>query len=146
MSEEHGGFVGRISIGADIVEIERFRFLESNAPFIRKVFSEREQEYCCSYSTPAPHFATTFAGKEAVVKAIGDRSSVMIQDVEIVRENDGRPEVRFREDIPLSVIVSLSHSQNYAVAVAIACPRVPHSEEEGLRKLLNGVISQIQPE
>lgn len=135
-----------ITIGTDIVEIERFRSMRSDAPFLRRTFSQEELRYCMSYSTPAPHLAATYAGKEAVVKAIGERESVGIQDVEIFRSAAGTPHVNLSKACTLHVALSLSHSKNYAVAMAIAFPAQDGLNEDELRKLLNGTISQIQPE
>ena len=56
------------NIGVDIVEIARFQQLDysSNKQFYKRVFTLNEIKYCLSFSSPAPHFAANFAGKEAV--------------------------------------------------------------------------------
>jgi holo-[acyl-carrier protein] synthase len=39
--------------------------------FVRRVFSEEEIDYAGSHKTPALHFASSFAAKEAFAKASG---------------------------------------------------------------------------
>jgi holo-[acyl-carrier protein] synthase len=135
-----------MTIGTDIVEVERFRSMDQNTPFLQRVFSKEEIEYCMGYSTPAPHLAATFAGKEAVVKALEKRASVQVSDIEILRTTEGIPFVRLKSPVDLEIAISLSHSESYAVAMAIAYPFIDGLSKVGLRKLLNGTISQIQPE
>ena len=61
-------------IGIDIIEISRFRLVvrKGKNRFLENTFSEAERTYCFSYRDPAPHFAGTFAAKEAVEKALSD--------------------------------------------------------------------------
>jgi holo-[acyl-carrier protein] synthase len=115
------------NIGVDVVEIARFERLKysSNKQFYRRVFTPKEIEYCLSFSSPAPHFAANFAGKEAVYKAVNRFCDVKIHDIEILREKDGAPKVnihlsREEKTSPLTVKVSLSHSLSHAVAFAVA--------------------------
>lgn len=108
------------SIGADIVEISRFRNLGQGSRFLHRVFSERELTYCFSYADPAPHLAVTFAAKEAVLKAM--RVSVRMNDMEILRDETGAPSVEWIGTTKNRVAVSLSHSADIAAAVALVIP------------------------
>ena len=116
-----------LEIGIDIVEVQRFKALiySENRSFYTRTFTPREIEYCLSFESSAIHFAATFAAKEAVLKAVNRRLGIKLHEIEISRENDipralltpsalehGKPEVK--------VMVSLSHSSEYAVAVALA--------------------------
>ncbi len=108
------------SIGADIIEVSRFRNLGPESRFLHRVFSKRELSYCFSYSDPAPHLAATFAAKEAVLKAM--RVPVRMNDMEIVRNETGVPSVEWTGTMKYRVAVSLTHSVNNAAAVALVIP------------------------
>jgi len=122
-----GEFMSEWNIGVDMVEIARFQQLEysSNKQFYKRVFTPKEIKYCLSFSSPAPHFAANFAGKEAVYKAVNMFCDVKLHNIEILRDKDGSPYVNLhlsREENadPLQVKVSLSHSLSHAIAFAIA--------------------------
>ena len=67
-----GAVEGAVGLGVDIVEIERMRKILKRSPaFARKVFSAEECRYCDATAQPAVHYATRFAAKEAVLKALG---------------------------------------------------------------------------
>ena len=85
------------SIGVDIVEIERMRaILERTPRFKTRIFSEDEQAYCNKKARPECHYATRFAAKEAVLKALGTGFSEGIgpRDVEVVITAKGKPQVK----------------------------------------------------
>ena len=59
-------------IGVDIVEISRMKsILEKTPAFARRVFTDEERSYCDASSRPAAHYASRFASREAVLKALG---------------------------------------------------------------------------
>ncbi len=126
------GVEGQVGLGVDIVEIERMRrILERTPSFARKVFSEAERAYCDGKAQPEVHYATRFAAKEAVVKALGTGFSegIGVRDIEVRRTSKGRPYVvltgRAREvareqgvrEMPISL--SFTHSEAVACAMAI---------------------------
>ena len=119
------------SIGVDIVEIERMRQILARTPnFKTRVFSETERAYCDKTARPECHYATRFAAKEAVLKALGTGFSegIGVRDVEVVLNAKGKPQVKLYRraaekaqeldirDIP----ISLSYTQDDAVACALA--------------------------
>ena len=118
--------------GVDLVEVVRFRqVLEQwRDQFTRRVFLEAERRYCESRPHPWMHYAVRFAVKEAVAKAFGTGIGPELgwQDIEVVADPATRaPSVRFspkgktlvnRRGIG-RVLVSLSHTHDYAVAQAI---------------------------
>jgi holo-[acyl-carrier protein] synthase len=115
------------NIGVDMVEIARFQQLNysSNKQFYTRVFTPNEIKYCLSFSSPAPHFAANFAGKEAVYKAVNRFCDVKLHNIEILRDKNGAPKVNLRlsrkeKTNPLHVKVSLSHSLSHAIAFAVA--------------------------
>ena len=121
-----GEFMSEWNIGVDMVEIARFQQLgySSNKQFYTRVFTPNEIKYCLSFNSPAPHFATNFAGKEAVYKAVNMFCDVKLHNIEILRDKNGAPEVNLqlsRKEKPnqLHVKVSLSHSLSHAVAFAV---------------------------
>lgn len=118
-------------LGVDIVEIERMEaILERSPGFTKRVFTESEREYCESHHRPAVRYATHFAAKEAVLKALGTGfgEGIGFTDVEVAHDAKGKPlallngrakqiaEERGVLEIPLS----LSRSSSTAVANAIA--------------------------
>lgn len=107
-------------VGIDIEEVRRFRAQESSqhAAFYRKIFTDREMTYCMSKSDPYPHFTARFAAKEAVAKAIG-ATMYALKDIEISNESTGRPAVEIHSDPAYEVEISLSHTKDHAVAIAI---------------------------
>jgi holo-[acyl-carrier protein] synthase len=135
----------RFGLGIDIVEIRRFRELDVDASFFSRTFTRDELTYCYSYSDPAPHLAVTFAGKEAVVKAMSNLRQLPIARVEILRNESKAPYVRIEEKIATEVLVSLSHSEQNAVAVALVIPKSHSNNVKLFRKLLNENIQELLP-
>ena len=122
-----GEFMNEWNIGVDIVEIARFQKLDysSNKQFYKRIFTPNEIKYCLSFNSPAPHFATNFAGKEAVFKAVNMFYNVKLHNIEILRETNGSPyvNIHFSHEetiVPLQVKVSLSQSLSCAIAFAVA--------------------------
>jgi holo-[acyl-carrier protein] synthase len=114
-----------MGIGADIVEISRFRqHGDGTSPaFLRRNFTEREIAYCRSHADPAPHLAARFAGKEAVIKALSGLgiADVFFPGIEILNDRRGVPYVRINTEHAekLSIKLSLSHSSGMALAFCI---------------------------
>lgn len=119
-----------IYTGTDIIEIDRIKDAIKSDTFIKKIFTEKEIEYCESKKDPAriQSYAARFAAKEAIFKAI---SKVLPIDygmewksIEILKEETGRPYVNLKIDNKkkqnLKIDVSLSHIKDYAVATAVA--------------------------
>jgi len=89
----------------------------------------KEISYCLSHRVPAPFLAARFAAKEAISKAFGTGIGAQLgwQDMEIGRKESGEPFVILHEagrKLLESrggrvVLVSLSHTQVHATAMAI---------------------------
>lgn len=107
------------NIGIDIVEVERFSKYQYNKidPFLEKVFSRQELDYCFTFNDPAPHLAGLFSAKEATSKALGVNKYPFIE-IEIRHEKDGAPCV-YNQGKKLSVRISITHTKICACAVAI---------------------------
>lgn len=106
-------------IGIDIADISAFRAVVRNKKdrFLQNTFSTEELQYCFSYKDPAPHLAGTFAAKEALRKATGDRTP--LQSFEIRRAESGKPEVWIKGRRLKPFMLSISHSKTAACAVAL---------------------------
>jgi holo-[acyl-carrier protein] synthase len=108
-----------VELGADIVEIERVEALAKRQPrFLTRVFSPEEIAYCRGKKTQWQHFAVRFAAKEAVWKALG-QEGLSLRDITVSRGPDGRPGVMLKGRETDRVKLTLSHSERYAMAVAV---------------------------
>lgn len=114
------------AIGIDIIEIERIREALARRPqMAARLFTTRERAYCAGRADASPHYAARFAAKEAVAKTLG--RPLEWHDVEIINDDAGRPVVvLYRRASALAktsqggrVLISLSHSRDYAVASAM---------------------------
>ena len=115
--------------GIDIIEVERIKTAVGKwgQNFLRRVFTKDEISYAKSRRFSSEHLAARFATKEAVLKAFGDDRWVDWKNIEIFNTKSGKPgiklrgyleEIRKKRDID-NVVVSMSHTRNYAVANAI---------------------------
>ena len=121
-----------LAVGIDIVEVERIRrMLDGKGDrAITKLLTAPEREYCFSQAVPARHVAARVAAKEAVFKAlqgVPDARKIGWQEIEVVRDWDGRPgarltgraEARARQLGVSAVLLSLTHSDLHAAAIAV---------------------------
>ncbi len=115
-------------IGIDIIEIARIEraIARWEGSFLHRIYTE--QELKLSHSKPSS-LAARFAGKEAVVKALGtptDRG-FRWKEIEILSEPSGKPTVHLygkaqnqANKLGLSdIAISLSHSREYAIALVV---------------------------
>ena len=124
----------KLTTGVDIIEIPRVRqVLERYGErFLERVYTSGEIAYCRGRP---PNLAARFAAKEATMKALGTGvRGVGWRDIEVVRQESGAPSIRLHgraehraERLGVREIsLSLSHSEDYAVAfVVIQCQRHP---------------------
>lgn len=121
--------------GIDIVEVKRIKssVKKWGRRFLDKIYTKRELAYCKAKGAPEQHLAARFAAKEAVYKAFGGDKEISIvwTDVEILNEKNGKPKVllkgnakKLKEKRRISkVVISLSHTKNYAVGNCILLRR-----------------------
>ena len=124
----------KLTTGVDIIEIPRIRqVLERYGErFLERVYTSGEIAYCRGRP---PNLAARFAAKEATMKALGTGvRGVGWKDIEVVRQESGAPSIRLHgraerraERLGVREIsLSLSHSEDYAVAfVVIQCQHQP---------------------
>jgi len=120
-----------LSVGVDIIEIERIKQVlqRHGERFLRRVYTEAEIAYCRGR---VPQLAARFAAKEAASKALGTGivglGGIFWREVEVLPDARGKPLVHLHgraQDRAQSLglnefAISLSHSQEYAVAFVVA--------------------------
>ena len=117
--------------GIDIVKISRIKnILDKNIEsFCRKIFTEKELEYVENKNKNPRTISGLFACKEAVSKLLGTGiGTIGWKDIEILHTNKDKPYVSSNPIINSqlnllylnSIEVSISHEDEYAIAIAIA--------------------------
>ena len=109
-----------------IIEIGKLKIKDI---FFKQNFTEKEIKYCQSYKVSYPHFAGKLGAKEAVVDTLGLNSrKVNLKEIEILNSPSGQPQIglfgKIREKSEKMKVkrflISISHSENYAIANVIA--------------------------
>ena len=120
-----------LGTGIDIIEVSRIRasYEKFGERFLKRILRPGEIAYCLSHRFPAPFLAARFAAKEAISKAFGTGIGKQLgwQDLEVGRKESGQPFVILHDDGKklferrggVKFHLSLSHTENYATAVAI---------------------------
>ena len=115
--------INQIESGTDIEEIARFqgKSLENDSHFFSHIFTNKELDYCFSKSHPAQHLCARFCAKEAITKALcGFKvKDVLLNDIEILNEENGRPYINLVKHPEYIIKISLSHTKIFATATAI---------------------------
>jgi holo-[acyl-carrier protein] synthase len=120
-----------LSVGVDIIEIERIKQVlqRHGERFLHRIYTEAEIAYCRGR---VPELAARFAAKEAASKALGTGivglGGIFWREVEVLPDARGKPLVHLHgraQDRAQSLglnefAISLSHSQEYAVAFVVA--------------------------
>jgi holo-[acyl-carrier protein] synthase len=120
-----------LGIGIDIVEVARVQasYEKFGERFLNRILHPNEITYCLSHKAPGPFMAVRFAAKEAIAKALGTGIGAQLgwHDMEVARRESGEPYVvlheagqkLLRERGGSTVLISLSHAQDYAAALAV---------------------------
>ncbi len=119
-----------VGIGTDIIEISRIRsvLLRHGERFIDRILTDEERAYCSSMAHPHKHIAARFAAKEAVSKCFttGIGAELGWKSISVYHGKRHEPLVRLDEKGrallahvgATHVLLTLSHTENYAMAVA----------------------------
>ncbi|MBQ8682710.1 MAG: holo-ACP synthase [Selenomonadales bacterium] len=117
-------------IGIDMVEVARIARAIEKRGFKDRVFTSAEQAYCDSRGMQSTlSYAARFAGKEAVLKALGTGlRGGKLTEIEILPNELGAPTVMlsgyfqaFCKAQGISeIVISLTHDKTYAMAQAMA--------------------------
>ena len=120
-----------LGTGIDIIEVARIAasYEKFGERFLNRILLPGEIAYCLSHKMPGPFLAARFAAKEAISKAFGTGIGAALgwQDMEIRRKESGEPfvvlhgkgEQLFASRGAKRLLVSLSHTANYAATTAI---------------------------
>ena len=111
-------------IGIDIESIERIEVLCKKKPkVIRGFFSAYEWQYAKKKAKMCQTLTGIWCAKEAVVKAYSNIKPILITDVKVKHNCNGEPYVSSISNrkitSELKIRISISHSKDYATAVAI---------------------------
>ncbi len=117
-------------VGTDLVEVQRIERLLSERENIQSnIFTLEEIRYSQSKSYPYQHFASRFAAKEALFKALGTGLSGDLdwRDVEVGNERSGKPGLRLSAKTAskahdmgvVHCMVSMSYTKEYAIAFVL---------------------------
>jgi holo-[acyl-carrier protein] synthase len=124
-----------VGVGIDSIEVVRIKdSIEKHGDhFLNKIFTSGEQAYCKDKLDPAPFYATRFASKEAIAKALrtGMGKDFGWLDSEIIHGSAGEPfvalseqgEELLRSSGATKVLVSLTHLEAVASAVVVLVSR-----------------------
>jgi holo-[acyl-carrier protein] synthase len=114
-------------VGTDIVEIDEFQnaVLTWKDKFLNRLYTEAE---LAKYKDNIQSLAARFAGKEAILKALGADIKGSWREMEILATPNGAPYVQMRGKTLdkanslgiTSSSISLSHCKHYAIAVFIS--------------------------
>lgn len=111
-------------IGIDIEQISRFENWEEEG--FKRIFSQKEIEYCNQFENKLEHFCGFFCVKEAFVKALDD-DAIAYNQIEVLHNENGKPFINItkyinsilREHFKSRVEISISHCKDYATAVVL---------------------------
>ena len=121
-------------IGTDILSIQKLKpifdkedYLQDS--FVRKTYTEKEIALAESRPLPIYCYATRFAGKEAVFKALTvTGEDLRLNEIEILSDEIGKPYIVLHQNAALlaekkeisHILISLSYEDDTAIAYAIA--------------------------
>lgn len=116
-------------VGVDVERIDAINI--ENDTFLERNFTPQEIAYCQKAASPQSSFAGKWSAKEAVFKSLGVKgqgAGAALKDIEIVNDENGAPTVKLsgtaEEEAKRvgmkKVTISISHSDDQAVAVAVA--------------------------
>lgn len=117
-----------VGLGHDLIEIERIEesFERYQSRLLNRILTPKERALCKKHNNPIPYIAGRFSAKEAIAKALGTGIGKHLswQDIEILNDPQGKPEVLFSKKAEQffsspQILLSISHSRFYASSVAI---------------------------
>jgi holo-[acyl-carrier protein] synthase len=118
-----------IGIGVDIVQVSRLERWMANPGLLERYFHPRELSAALSRGRGAVRsLAARFAAKEAFGKALGTGlMGIVLKDIMVLNKDNDRPEIELRGTALAAlrrsgaarVHISLSHEQDYAVAMVV---------------------------
>jgi holo-[acyl-carrier protein] synthase len=119
-----------LGIGVDLVDVRRVEAIiyRWQQRFLKRIFTDVEIKYCNNKKNPAQRFATRFAAKEAMIKALYPKGQegINYRDIEIGQKKS-RPVINLYGRVKEAAVemgvtrthVMLSHDGNYGIANVI---------------------------
>lgn len=135
-----------VKTGIDIVKTERIKdILQKNkSGFYRRIFTQEEIEYIEKKDYKSA--AGLYAAKEAMSKLVGSGiGRLSFKDIQIYHEDTGKPMVKIHgklkdmlNEIDIHVVdLSISHEEEYAIAIALGSRGNPNGDiAEEIKSLL----------
>jgi holo-[acyl-carrier protein] synthase len=106
---------------------------------VQRVYTQAEIEFCSSRKAATQHYAARWAGKEAVLRALGTAwiRGISWRDIEILNEPDGQPAVHVAGGVRdicrrrgiSEILISVSYCRSHATAYAMALAAADRKEE-----------------
>jgi holo-[acyl-carrier protein] synthase len=119
--------VKNFAVGNDLVFIPDFA-ASFNELFKNKVYTQKEIAYCELFDNSILRYASTWAAKEAVYKALKqvDKTTIGWKKIEIIREKvAGRPNVIIHKNLAnFKISLTISHDGDYVWAIALIEPNL----------------------
>ncbi len=116
------GIDNKFAVGNDLVFMPVFRNSLTDL-FKKKVYTAAEIAYCEQFNDSLLRYASTWAAKEAVYKAVKQLNSKVLgwNKIEITREKTaGRPTVTlYQHPDKYKISLTISHDGDYVWAIAI---------------------------
>ena len=110
-------------IGVDLCGIARMQSLLDEGRSLRRLFTEEEQAYIAGKGASAAQtMAGLFAGKEAVLKALGTGMTIPMTDIVISHTALGQPQVTLTgkaAELGGKIHLSITHEGGMAAAFAV---------------------------
>ena len=108
-----------MKIGCDIEENSRFqgKTLENDGNFLKRIFSDKELEYCFSKKNYHQNLCARFCAKEAYIKASGGKG-ISLNKIEVLNKENGAPYLLVNNE-EINCSISLSHTNNNSMAVVL---------------------------
>ena len=107
-----------LNIGIDIQELSKFD--KADDMLLKKVFTGKELK---NFKNKGKHhICGLFSAKEAVIKACNPFKKLNFKDIEVLHNKDGSPYAVVGKNKKIgskNLKISISHSKDYAVAVAV---------------------------
>ena len=128
-----------VAVGVDLAEVSEVqRSIDLfGAKYLDRVFTPREQAQSAESSDPTPHLAARFAAKEATIKVLSVEDAIPPwTSMELDREPSGGSTLhltgtaaRFALEKGIdSLLVSLSHENDMAIAVVVALTKTERTQ------------------
>jgi len=120
-----------IGHGIDLIECSRVSevYKRHGERFLERLLTPAESEYVMKHRSAIPRLAGRFAAKEAILKVLGTgwRGAIAWRDMEILNDRSGEPRVSLTGECAriaaqkniTKVLISITHTENYAAASAI---------------------------